>query len=137
MPYQEDKSLDIGFDCDAKLEKGAIVKLSSDGDVDAIAAATDLPLGVVSVGNSAAGEKLTVKTGFVAVSKVIIDTDDVVIGDKLSFTAWDATNKLTKVKKSLTTNYISAIALTAGGDTDEIMVGILRTPIYTYVYTPG
>lgn len=124
---EESYSLNIGVVADAVLQRGAMVKLNTDGTVSAIAAVTDKPFGMVTAGNKAANEEVTVQTEFNAVVRCAAD-GAVVTADKLSASGIQTTGeKLSKFKKSVATNVVSGIALSDAADGESVMVGILRT----------
>lgn len=120
---EESYSLNISFVSDAILPKGSLVRLLSTGHVSAATNAD--AFGIVTVGCKAVGEKVTVQTQF---NTELVGKADgaVAIGDLLTTTGYDATAELSKYKVAATTNLIVAVALSAGADTEEVVVGVLR-----------
>lgn len=124
---EESYALNVGVVADAVLQRGAIVKLNTDGTVSAIEAVTDKPFGMVTAGNKKADEEVTVQTEFSAVVRCAAD-GAIAIGDNLSCSGIQAAGeKLSKFKKSVATNVVSGIALSEAADGESVMVGILRT----------
>lgn len=124
---EESWALNIGAVADAVMARGQMVKLNADGTVSPIDAVTTKPFGMVTAGNNAANTPVTIQTEFSAVVRMAAD-GAVTCGNKLSFSGVQTTGeKLTKAKVSVSTNVVSAIALSSGADTESIMVGILRT----------
>lgn len=124
---EESYCITEGYTASAAMQKGAVVKLNTTtNEVEPIAAATDLPFGVLTVGCNAAGEKVTVITQFSAISKVQL-TANVALGAKLTANGYDTSTKYAKAATSATTQTVFAIALEAGSTSDVILVGVLRT----------
>lgn len=122
---EESYSLNFSYVSQAILPKGALVKLDpATGEVLAATAAD--AFGILTVGCKAIGEKVTVQTQFNA--EVIGQADvAVTLGAKLCTTGIDATTKRTKYKIAVAGNTVVGTALSAGADTAEITVGVLRT----------
>jgi len=125
---EESYSLNIGVISTPIVQRGQMVKLvPADGTVVAVAAVTDKPFGMVVAGNTEANSLITVQTEFNAVVRCAAD-GAIAIGDQVSCSGVQTTGeKLSKFKKSVATNVVSGIALSAGADTESVMIGILRT----------
>ena len=114
---------------DADMRRGRIVTLDSDGEVSLVSAATEYPLGMVVSGGEAVGDTVTIATPFYAIIRAKA-SGAVAIGDRLACNGQDSgTDKLSTFIVAVATNYVSAVALTAGADEAEITVGLLRTPV--------
>lgn len=129
---QEDYSIDCSFFATGSTEipAGSMVKIKTggaDGEVEIVSAETDETLGIVSVGTKSIYEnqqRVTVKTPFVAIVEGVAD-GAVAYGDKVGQSGLEEDGKTPKYKKVTTGNYCG-IALTTGGDTKSVVVGILR-----------
>jgi hypothetical protein len=131
LPIKEGQLIAIAFPTDAtNLKEGAVVKLLNTGKVAVVAAATDVPVGIVEVFNDKYKDAatVTVRTHFQAIAKCLVDTTTTAIGDLVSVTGWDATAYKATVAPATAGDFVYGIALTGGDDTDPIDVGILRVP---------
>lgn len=122
---EESYAIAHSFSCDAIVKKGQLVKLKSNGDVTPVTAATDIPVGVVVVGNAAVDTDVTVQTIFSAIMTALAD-GTVDEGNTLACTGH--TTNVPKFAVGVTTSVISAIALTGATTGLAITVGVLRTP---------
>ena len=120
----ETHSINRGFVAKAVFSRGAIVKLDAEGEVVAITAATDTPLGMVVAGNRAAGEEVTVQTQFNALV-VCKPTADVVIGAEVSATGL-SDEGITSIVTATAGAYSVGVALEAGSADDYVLVGTYR-----------
>lgn len=119
-------SINKGFVATGVLRRGQVVKLNPNGEVIAIAAPTDRPLGVVVAGNRTAGDEVTVQTEFNAVIRASAD-GAVVTTNEVSCTGVSETGDLlSEFAVSAAGNVISGIALSDAADAEDVWVGILR-----------
>ncbi len=126
---EESWSICEGVTCKVAVPLGTVVKLDpATGEVEPISAVTDKPFGVVTVGCRHPEEKVTVQTQYNAILRGKA-SGVVATGDDLSVEANVTVNSetLTKFKKAVAGNYVTAQALSNGANTDDIWVGILRT----------
>jgi hypothetical protein len=125
---EESYALTHSFSCATEIDKGVLVKLNTDGTVSPVAAVTDRPLGFVTNGNKNHNptDKVTVLVPFSAICNCVA-SGAVAIGDELAGEAI-ATNGRQKWKKAVSNNIVSAVALEAAANNEEVLVGVLRTP---------
>lgn len=126
MPLKGLYLLNKCFICTALVVVGQPVKLNSNGTISPVAAATDIPLGHVVVGNGNDLEnEVTVMTPYRA---IILATADgaVTAGVRVSCTGVAAGRG--KYKLAVTTNYVVGQALTTAADTAEVVVGVYYNP---------
>lgn len=127
---EESYAINHAFVCDEVLPKGTAVKLLPTGKVAKTEAASDTPIGYVTVANKAAEEKVTVATTFLAVLNVTAD-GAVAVGDPVygSGTHTDGNGvKTPQYKVAVDGDNVTGVALTAGADNATIGVGIFRVP---------
>jgi len=126
----EDHSINISATSANILRKGVIVKTNADGDVEAIAAATDKPFGVVVAGNREAGELVTVQTEFNSIINVVA-SGPLVIGDEVACASVnaEADGGLPVFIKAVATNYIVGVALSDAADGETVQIGINRVSV--------
>lgn len=130
----ENESIDIGHVCDTALVPlGTVVKLKTNGEVTPVTAVTDQPYGVLSVGCKAIGDKVTVKTPFVAVV-VGESSGTTAVNDDVAAQALNSGGTLMKYKTALETNWVIGKVLVGGANAAEIRVGIYRNPYNKNVY---
>ncbi len=128
----DDASLTKSFLSDTTYLIGTLVKLIEDGSVTVVTAATDVVFGVViSSEEKSDRTKCTVQTSFQMLSRGLA-AGGVTAAQLLSTTgieaeATDPELKM-KFKTAVAGDYVTAIALTTAADTEEVEVGILRTP---------
>jgi len=117
----------LSYECDVLAEPGMAVKFNNDGTVTDIAAATDLPIGIVEVGNKAADGNVTVRVNFSAVYEAKAGAEVANIGTPLSAVA--PASEEQKYIAATSGDYVSAIALSsAAADGDPLVVGVLQSP---------
>lgn len=126
VTLEESYILAKSFMAKGDLTKGQVVKLATDGTVEAIAATTDKPFGTVTTG-AKDGEYATVMTDFKAILKSKAD-GDLTIGAEVSVSSYDATNMHDLFKASVAGDFVSGYALTDALDTEDVEIGILRSP---------
>lgn len=127
------KQADIGsiaecFPCDATdLVPGVPLKLLSTGKVAAIAAATEVPIGIYNNANKEylPGDDVTVLTHFLAICYAQANTA-ITTGDLLSCVGFDATTKRGDYDNAGA--IVSAVCLVGAADNAEITIGIFRCP---------
>jgi hypothetical protein len=119
----------ILFICDAQIIKGTIVNLKAAnvGVVEIADAVGDFPIGVVSVGNKAIDERITVKTPFVAVETCIAD-GGVDYGELVSASGIDGDGRQ-KAATLAETGYAFGIALSTADTGNEVTIGVFRMPV--------
>lgn len=123
MPLEAPFLLNKCFVCTALVVVGQPVKLNSNGTISPITAATDIPLGIVKVGNGTDLEKeVTVQTPFRAIILATADGAGVAAGVRVSCTG--SASGRGKYKLAVTTNYVQGQALTTAADTAEVVIGI-------------
>lgn len=123
---EESYSINNKYVCTDEVQKGAIVKLKTDGEVTPVTAVGDTPFGVVTVGNQKAGDTVTVTTQYVGVYQGIAD-GGVTTGDELQATSIDSTTGYTKYKKiAIAGGKITAHALEDIATGENGWVGVLR-----------
>jgi hypothetical protein len=122
----EDGCITLGLNAKTAVEKTAVVKIDTAGEVEHVAAATDFPFGTVEVA-AKAGETATIITPFVQIQKAIA-SGNVAIGARLAISGFNTSAKLPTGIVAVTTNFVSAVALSGGTNGQEITIGILRTP---------
>jgi len=109
-------------------ERGQVVKLdTATGEVEPIAAAADVPFGVLTAGGKG-GDRVTVQTNY----SIIMNTkaDGVVaMGDELSASGVDA-DAVNTFKTSVAGDTVMARALGVAADGEWVLVGVTRS---TYV----
>lgn len=127
VTHSENESIDYSHYCAAKIPVGTAVKLLNTGYVAAVTALTDVVYGIVSVGNKEAGDKVTVKSQFVAIM-VGEANGTVAVADFVATNGLNTAGELNKFKTAVATNYVTGIALTGNTTGLEVLVGILRNP---------
>ena len=118
---EESYSINIKALAKAIMPKGTVVKLDvATGEVEPCSSVTDSAFGILTVGAAAIGDLCTVQTQF---NTVLLGEADgaIAIGDEVSVPAAGT------YKKSVATNVIVGIALTAAADTESVTIGIIRT----------
>jgi hypothetical protein len=125
-PLIESYSLNMTFVADAVMPLGTVVKLKTDGEVGKVAAATDLPLGVVVTPNKAIGGKVTVQTNF-CVHKLVTAGEDIDAGDLLSVTGHE-TDGTPTVAVAGPADVVYGIALGAFLNNATGYMGVYRMP---------
>lgn len=122
---EESYAITHSFVCDTKVENGVMVKLKADGEVTPVTSDADQPLGMVTVGNKAADEKVTVITPFAAV--VTGEADGAVTtGQQVAQTGINTAGTNAKFKTAAAGKYVSGIALSTAVTGAEVIVGIVR-----------
>lgn len=122
--FEDSKGIGYTFPAAAALPKGVPVKLGTDGRVSAVAAATDIPIGMISTGSKDADETVTVLTAFVAVVKGKASGAGVDAGVEVAATALDAADDLVDYAVAAATHRVSGVVLEGGADGEEILVGL-------------
>lgn len=123
ITLEESYSLDKGFTAKAIMPKGTVVNYDpSTGEVG-VATVTDA-FGVLSIGATAIGDTVTVKTPFVQLQSGIA-SGAITNGDLLAADGVDG-NNVQKFKKAVATNIVVGMALMDSADTAEARVGIYR-----------
>lgn len=127
----QDAGLEISFinGHTTDLLQGQLVKLNSNGELVPISAATDYPLGTVSVGNIP-DARVTVKTHFKQIVRVATSAA-ITAGNFLTSAAFDSTKNMNTVTVAASTNHCTYIALetvTAAAGT-VLIAGELLTPL--------
>lgn len=129
VEIEESYAIVLGFPtASTTLKKGQSVKLGTDGQVSAVAASTDLPLGIVSSayqGNDKGNVR--VYTPFVALLTNAISDGVTATGAELAATGVDA-NGLPKYKAAAAGDWVSGLAVKGGSVDASISVGVLRVP---------
>lgn len=125
MPIQEDKSIDKSFIALTDLSIGTVVKLSATG-VEPVSSVSDVPFGIVSVGGKV-GDRVTIITQFSSIVTSSIADGNIVTGQELTVTDYNATTKVTKFAVATSNQYVIGIALSDALDTAEVTVGMLRS----------
>lgn len=116
----------LRFDSDSTLEVGAVVTLLANGKIKEADAATELPLGYVTVKNTKYDEGgYTVHTNFAAVVTMVAN-GAVTTGNEVSVTDFDTTNEVSQGTVSTSGDFVSGVALETVTDTETFKVGILR-----------
>lgn len=125
-PYLMDQAqVSRSFPCDTLLKRGATVKLLSTGKVATVAAAADVVLGLVTVGNKVVGGKVTVQLRKAAII-IAKSSAAIALGALVDATGWDATLGETIVTTATGTGNSFGIALQAAGAANaEIEVAVL------------
>lgn len=112
----------------AALKPGQLVNISGDNTVAAVDAGTDFPVGIISVGATAAGEKVTVLTNLNSDLKAIAGAA-LAAGALVKPTgAVDANGRPTYVAAAVG-DFVGAVVIKGGALNAEIRVGILRAPV--------
>lgn len=120
---EEQYAINHGFVAASALQRGQVVKFNATtGEVEPIAAATDKPFGIVTAGGGA-GERVTVQTQFSIILNAIA-SGTVALGAKVAATG--VSGAYNTVATATAGQTATAVALTAGADTDEITIGVLR-----------
>lgn len=111
----------------ASMPTGTIVKLNTgNGKLEAVAAATDVPFGVLEVGSSAVDDHVTVKTQFSAIARAKAGGSALTKGDRLAAQSLDGTSGLMVYAAAAATHYTVAVALEDASANAELYVGILK-----------
>lgn len=124
MILEEDRPIVRGFPSLVELECGQLVKLKTDGTLDA-AGLTDFPLGVVTSDWKKTDDTVRVLTPF---STIIRAKSDGITATGAHVAANGMTGNRQKYKTAVATNWVSGIVLSGGADTADIIVGVLRVP---------
>ena len=126
VSIEESYAIAKSFTAASKLTKGQLVKLKTDGTVDKLSGLTDVPFGMVTVG-AESGQKATIQTNFQAIVNAKAE-GSVTTSNELAVNTHNATTGCDEYKVAVSTNAISAIALSDATDSNDLVVGILRTP---------
>lgn len=127
VTHEESGAIAISFPAKVALKKGQLVKLTTTGELDAIAEVTDRPFGLVVVGANI-GDMTVVSTDFKAI--LVGEADgDVTVGASLSVSGENTAKTSDKYKTSVATNIISAVALETATSGNSVKVGILKVPV--------
>ena len=117
--------------CTVAVEEGETVKLNSDGTISPVSAATDIPHGIVKVGNKGDADKLvTVQTPFRAIVRGQANAA-ITCGQRVAAVGTVTSSggeKLTDYKTAVTTNYVVGQALTTAVDDGTVDVGLYFNP---------
>lgn len=124
---EESWSICEGFDCNAPASVGTIVKFVGDGNVAPIAAASDVPFGIITSGCTEANSPVTVQTQFNALVRGKAGAA-ITAGDELAATGVETVNGqvITKYAKATTGQYISGIAMNTAANAGDVWVGVMR-----------
>jgi len=119
-------SVDVSFTINEEVPLGTPVKVTGDNTVGKVTAATDMPIGIV-LNTETKSDRIiaVVKTQFMAIKRAEATGGAVVAGDKLNAVELNATSELFKYNTAGTNK--SAVALVGGADTEEIIVGVLKS----------
>lgn len=121
---------EISFVAASKIAEGTAVKISADNSVAAVAAVTDKPIGNVIITEERNGTyQCLVKTNFSCKTRGIA-SGALTAGGYVDAEAVDVTTGLMKYKAHALNNPIAGIVIVGGSDTDEVVIGILKTAIY-------
>ena len=111
----------------AALPENAIVKLNtSTGKVEAIAASTDVPLGVTVMAAKEADSMVTVDTPYSRIVRAKATNATIALGAEIS--ASSVSSEFTLVKAAAADDFVVGVALEGADANAEIWVGILYSP---------
>ncbi len=124
IPYHDDHNFAWSVEADAVLQKGTSVYLKADGQVAAVSANGEAPLGVVTIPNDAVGGRVTVliqaKMIVIAIASGAVSTGDRVRGNGV-----DGTTGRPLYTVDAGAVLANGIALEDAADTEDVTVVIL------------
>lgn len=121
---------EISFVAASKIAQGVAVKISADNTVVAVTAVTDKSIGTVIITEeNGSAYQCLVKTNFSCKSRAIA-SGSLTAGGYVDAEAVDSTTGLMKYKAHALNNPIAGIVIVGGSDTDEVVIGVLKTSIY-------
>jgi hypothetical protein len=126
---KDNSNLAIGFLANEELKEGTVVKLVAEDSVEAVAAATDVPLGIVISSQLKADGttwRCVIQTPFQAIVRGKA-SGAVTAGDNISAVSFDAVDELQLYKAAGAGEVAIGRAFYDAADTDQVFVGIFRS----------
>lgn len=124
---EESWSICEGFDCNAPVSVGTIVKFAGEGLVAPIAAAADVPFGIITSGCNEANQPVTIQSQYNAIVRGKA-TAAITAGQELAAggVATVSGQTLTNYAPVAAGQYIAAHALGDAANGEDVWVGVMR-----------